>query len=448
MLNTSANIVLDKLKSYITKHQLFDKSDQLALAISGGKDSVCAAHLLNNLKIPFLMVHVNFNLRGEESDGDEKFVSQLANELEYCSNLFKLSADTQTHAAERKISIQEAARQIRYDYFTELYTNGSLTKLITAHHKTDSLETFFINLYRKSGIAGLTGISNKRDFIIRPLLCFSSDEIESYTSKNNIEFREDSSNSQTKYLRNTFRHLITPKIEEHLPDFESRSLESIEILKQENESLTYLLENYAKSISIYKNGQFSIQKNAVYSFPQPTVLLYSILDKFGFNPTQCKQIGVLKRDSIGKMFYSKTHQALVDRELIIVSEILDNLELSLKISDPGTYQFGSKTLIIKKVNDATFSSNKFEECVQLSADIFPLTLRKWKQGDRFQPLGMKGSKLISDFFIDEKINLNEKGEITMLCSNNEVLWVAGHRISEKVKIEDTRDIYQLSLIFE
>jgi tRNA(Ile)-lysidine synthase len=440
--------VLDKLKSYITKHQLFDKSDQLALAISGGKDSVCAAHLLDALNIDFIMVHVNFNLRGEESVNDEQFVQNLAKNLTSCKGFLSKSANTEEFAASNKITIQEAAREIRYSYFRELYDKGAISKLITAHHKTDSLETFFINLYRKSGISGLTGISKKRDFIIRPMLCFSSGEIASYVDQERINYREDSSNSKTKYLRNKLRHLIVPNITEHLSDFESRSLESIEILNQENESLNFLLENYSKSIITFNSNDLSIQKSAVYSFPQPTVLLYYILDKFGLNPSQCEQIGSLSRDISGKIFQSKTHQVLVDRDSIVVSKIESIVLEPIEISEEGTYNFGSALFTLKKVSQANFSSDKYQECIQLPSNLFPLTLRNWSQGDRFQPLGMKGTKLISDFLIDEKISLTQKGKIPLVCSKDEVLWVAGYRISEKIKISDLTNIYHLSLIFE
>ena len=448
MLYTSANIVLDKLKSYITKHQLFDKSDQLALAISGGKDSVCAAYLLNALRIPFLMVHVNFNLRGTESNQDEQFVRNLSSALQFCTDVSILSVDTEEVAAEKKISIQEAAREIRYAYFSQLYSDGAFTKIITAHHQTDSLETFFINLYRKSGIAGLSGISISRNFIIRPLMCFSSLEIASYIAQNKIEYRDDSSNKQNKYLRNKIRNTIVPNIVEHLPDFESRSIESIDILKQENESLKFLLSNFSKSITKWSNGTLKIQKKPVLSFPQPTVLLYHILDKYGFNPSQCKQIGVLSEKVIGRVFESNTHRALVDRDFIFVSKLESFKPTSVLIPEPGTYAYNSGKFVISKLSKANFSEDKLVECVHLPKDLFPLTLRCWQKGDRIQPLGMKGSKLVSDFFIDEKINLTDKEKTPLLCSNDEVIWIVGHRISEKIKIDKLDDIHQLSFTFE
>ncbi|PCJ63115.1 MAG: tRNA lysidine(34) synthetase TilS [Bacteroidetes bacterium] len=440
--------MLDRLKSYISKHKLFDKSDQLALAISGGKDSVCAAYLLNALNIEFLMVHVNFSLRGDESDNDEKFVLDLAVKLEMCTGIFVKKADTTTFAKLNKLSIQEAAREIRYQYFNELKTQQLYTKIITAHHTSDSLETFFINLYRKSGIRGLTGIQPIRNFVIRPLMAFSSLDIVNYIEENEIEFREDSSNNNTKYLRNSFRKAILPQIFKKLPDFEKRSLESIAILKQEQESLNYLLSAHSDSISTVENSKLKIQKNAVLSFPQPTVLLYHILDKFGFNPSQCKQIGIACRAENGKVFETDTHNLVIDRKHLIVLPKSVSKNYALEILTYGEFQVQNIYLKIEAVSHITFDNNKLSECVHLPTNFFPLTLRTWSTGDWFQPLGMQGTKLVSDFFIDEKINILEKQNIPLLCRQNEVLWIVGYRISEKLKITDNKDIYHLSLIFE
>ena len=218
--------MLDHIKKDIQSYRLFNETDQLALAISGGKDSVAVAHLLNEWGVPFLMVHVNFGLRGEDSDGDEYFLDQLANDLINCLGLIKKNVETKTYGLDHKLSTQEAARELRYQFFDQLYNEKHFTKLITAHHASDQLETFFINLYRKSGIKGLRGIPSAREYLIRPFLSVTQNELLTYVLSTNISFREDKSNSDSYYLRNKFRNKIIPEITEELPDFESRALSS------------------------------------------------------------------------------------------------------------------------------------------------------------------------------------------------------------------------------
>jgi len=435
--------VLTKLKSFIEKNQLFNKSDQIGLAISGGKDSVCTAHLLNDLKISFLMVHVNFNLRGKESDSDQKFVEHLSKELSYCKGIKVHSANTENYANTNKLSIQEAAREIRYIYFEKLKESGCFNKLITAHHQNDLIETFFINLQRKSGINGLKSIPVKRDYIIRPLLVFSSEEISAYIHKKAINYREDSSNENIKYLRNNIRKNVIPTLVESLPDFINNTSESISMLNAENDTFNYLLEQEISKITSSDSGNIFISKELLFNYPHPAVILYRILDSYQFNFDQCQQIIECLNGISGKQFFTKTHQLIVDRKQIIVKAKKITQATPLIIKKEGTYAFSDYSITIRKVTNWEFNKDKKEEILQISSDMFPLTIRSWMSGDRFTPLGMKGSKSLSDFFIDQKISLMEKSEIPLLCSNDKILWIIGHQISDLVKVSGTESVYQV-----
>jgi tRNA(Ile)-lysidine synthase len=440
--------VHQKVKSFISDHQLLKNSDQVALAISGGKDSVFAAHILSALEIPFIMVHLNFSLRGKESDGDALFVAALATTLPYCGAIYSKKVDTSRYADTHNLNTQLAAREIRYNYFQELKDKGILTKLITAHHSDDEIETFFINANRSAGLGGLSGIPIVRDYIIRPFLSITSAEIKGYLQDHALTHREDSSNSSEKYLRNTIRHSILPIIEDKVPGFKNQLQKSIGNLKSENSLLTYFIEQFEKEHFLENEGVIKVHKSAFLSFPHTSILLYRILDKYGFNHATCEQIAHCFNAEGGRLFHSTSHTLATDSISLVIKKNTVNKSRPVLINGPGTYTLGGCTLVIKKVSDAQFSDNPLEEIVSIKENLLPLTLRFWKKGDKIQPLGMKGSKLLSDFFIDQKINVLEKDNVPLICKGHEVLCIAGHRISEKVKAQNDVTFYSLSFTFE
>ena len=440
--------MLQKLNQYISKHKLFNNSDQLALAISGGKDSVFAAHLLNELKIPFCMVHVNFRLRGEASEEDQEFVRRLADQLPYCHAIYTKEENTANYAEERGLSVQEAAREIRYDYFAALLEKQLFSKLITAHHKADVLETFFINLYRKSGISGLRSIPIQRDYIIRPFLAFTQEEITSYLAENKIAYQEDSSNTSLKYLRNTLRLEVLPLLEKKLVGFSKRANASIELLTKEEEAFNHLLSLTIDKLTTNKNGRLSIAKDELLTYPQPSVILYRILDSYGFNTSQCEQVVVATANESGQQFESNTHQLLIDRQFIFVQQKETAVNESILINGLGIYKNSLGILKIESESDLSFNDNKLEELVDLSSVVYPLVLKIWDKGEVFQPLGMAGHKLLSDFYIDQKVDNQLKAKTPILCSGNEVLWVVGYRISEKIKCSSFTKNTKISFTFE
>ena len=440
--------MLQKLKSLISEHQLLEKSDQVALAISGGKDSVFAAHILSRLEIPFIMIHLNFSLRARESDGDELFVSTLAAKLPLCTGIFAKKVDTKAYAKKHKLNTQLAARELRYAYFQELREQGLFTKLITAHHSNDQVETFFINLSRSAGLAGLAAIPLQRSYIIRPFLALSSEEILMYLNKHGIPYREDSSNSSEKYLRNSIRHSILPQIETKLPGFRSQVQKSIQHIKSENSLLQHFINDFEKKHFIEDLTSIRVLKSSFLSFPHPSVILYRILDKYGFNPAVCEQIAQNLETEGGRTFESSDYILATDTTNLIIRKKRTFHNESVTVPGPGRYSFGANTLTLHRTSEAIFSGNSYEETVTIDDSLFPLTLRFWNTGDRIQPLGMKGSKLLSDFYTDQKINILEKGDIPLLCTENEVLWIVGYRISEKVKVQKNKALYSLFFNFE
>lgn len=433
----------EKVKSYIAHHKLVEKSDKIALAISGGKDSVCAAHILEELEVPFVMVHVNFQLRGEESDGDQQFVSELASQLAYCEALFVNRVDTKLYTKKHGLSTQEAARELRYNYFKELKGRGVFTKLITAHHASDNFETFFINLYRTSGIKGLTGIPKVRDYLIRPFLGITRMEIDSYVTENKIAYREDRSNKESKYLRNKIRNNVIPNIKIEIADFEERALKSVEYISEESELLDFFIKEKVDSLVSSDSDRENIAIAALLSYPQSHVILYRILDKYGFSVSQCKQIMDVADEGSGKVFEAESVQLIVDRENLIVTRKSADLFSPYEIDSEGSGEYLNPAISVKRVKEVVFTSDKHQETVELTPDFFPLQVRTWQRGDRFQPLGMKGSKLLSDFFIDEKVDVLTKNSLPLLCKDDEVLWVPGYRISEKVKVKENTHLFEL-----
>lgn len=433
-----AKNVLEKLESFIQQHQLFEFSDQLAIAVSGGKDSVFAAYALDKLGYTFKIVHCNFKLRGNESDEDERFVENLAATLPQCNGFISTTFNTIKIVENQRSSTQIIARELRYEYFEKLHKNGEFDYLITAHHQDDSLETFFINLYRGSGVKGLSGIPFIRDFYRRPLLALQAEEIQNYLKGENIEYREDSSNKESYYLRNKIRNDVLPRINRLIPDFKSRALNSITYLREEDQILAHLVSEIEEKHSrIGPENSFVINIQPLTNYPQAHVILYRILDKFSFNVDQCKQI--LDSKSSGKEFHSASYKALKDRDELKVLPITEYHTLAqVQIHGVGSFLFGEYTVVLENINkDSIDFTNEGIYYIDKDKIKFPLILRTWQQADKMRPLGMHGQKLLSDIFTELKLDNWEKNQIPILLEGESVLWVMGYRIADTIKISES-----------
>ena len=428
----------DKFFKNIIDTELFLKNDKLLLAISGGADSVALALLLKEGGYKFEMAHCNFNLRGEESDADEDFVKILSETLgvHYHTKTF----NTNEYASKNKISVQMAARDLRYNWFEELKKETQSDYIVVAHHKDDDIETFFINLIRGSGIKGFLGMKQKRNKIIRPLLLFSRKEIEEYLKNQGQEFRNDSSNTDVKYLRNNIRHHLIPLIKDINPSFSDTFSKEIEYM---NEVYNVFNDNFIdvkndivskmdKGIVIDKQKLLSIQNNKIF--------LREIITPFGFNETDKILESCIA--SSGKMFCAKSYRLLIDRDKIFVTEFIDDSSDVILISEdtdtirfpiPLKFSISHKSEFNKRKNSVFLDFDKLE---------FPLKIRRWEEGDYFYPLGLNGRKKLSDYFVDNKFSRFEKEECFLLCSGEDIIWIIGHRMDDRFKItSNTKKVY-------
>jgi tRNA(Ile)-lysidine synthase len=434
--------MIKKVQQYINNRNLFLKDSNLLVTISGGADSVCLFFVLKKLGYQIELAHCNFNLRGQESDEDEHFVKQLANKwgVKYHVKSF----ETQKYANVQKISIQMAARELRYKWFNKLLGTNNLDFIITAHHKDDNIETFLINLIRGTGVNGLSGMKPKNKNIIRPFLEISRQEIEHYLSQENIKYRNDSSNIDVKYLRNKIRNQLMPLLKEMNPNIQQTITDEIFILGGMNKIFQKQMDEIRNLLLIEKEGVYRLNISSLIDLQSLDIILFEILNPFGFSQTN-QILKAINRQS-GKHFFSNTHQLIIDREEIIIS-LLENhqdhieiLEIETEIQTPVSVKFtiSSDCSLHKNLNIAKLDFDKLS---------FPLRLRKWQDGDKFKPLGMRNFKKVSDFFIDKKYSLLDKQKQWILCSDDDIIWIVGDRIDDRYKIKThTKKVYIAELL--
>lgn len=431
--------MIRKFKEHIAQNFPYLSGKKLLIACSGGVDSIVLAHLIKSLNFEMALAHCNFSLRGKESDGDEMFVIGLAKNMEI--PIFAETFNTKTFAKKNRISTQMAARMLRYDWFEGILKNFKYDYLLTAHHLDDDLETFFINLSRGTGINGLTGIPTKSGNIIRPLLSFSRDEIEAYAEKNKLKWREDSSNQKPDYLRNKLRLEVLPLFKETndsvLKNFKKtqRNLQSSKNLIEDYMALIYNLA-VSEDVDFYR---IDIQK--LKELPNTDALLYELLHGFGF--TEWDDVSSLLNAQTGKQLFSKTHKLLKNRNELLLSVIdSDAQNDEFFISEEGI-DFPIKL----KIESVESIGETKKNLVYVASEKmkFPLKIRKWREGDTFQPFGLKGNKKLSKFFKDEKISLIEKDKIWLLLSDEKIVWVIGHRMDDYFRVnENTKKILKIT----
>lgn len=422
----------NKVQNFIQERSLFNKEDKLVLGISAGADSVCLMHILLVLGYRLELAHCNFNLRGNESDQDEVFVRQLAKD--YQLKIHIKHFDTKSFAVVNKISIQMAARDLRYTWFRDLLVSEDAQYIAVAHHANDDTETFFINLLRGSGLKGLLGIKEKTERIVRPLMAVSRAEIIQFLKENDISFREDSSNASPKYLRNKIRHELMPLLSKINPSIQQTIIDEIKILEGVAQVYYATIEEVRKKLIQNKNGIIQLRIEELLELKPLNNYLYELLSPYGFSTIE--SIAKSLHGQSGKIFFSNTHQLVVDRKYIFIS-ILEKEGLVFQIPEgdsilekPIAMNLRS-TLVKDIIMDSKIAQLDFHKLK------FPLTLRKWKEGDKFIPFGMQSFKKLSDFFIDNKFSILDKNKQWLLCSNNDIIWVVGHRIDDRFRIQST-----------
>ncbi|WP_345091084.1 tRNA lysidine(34) synthetase TilS [Flavobacterium chungnamense] len=407
----------------------FLKEKKLLLATSGGIDSMVLVHLLHQLKYDFAVAHCNFQLRGEESDGDEAFVTSFCKERQI--EVFVQKFDTAKFAEDYKLSIQLAARKLRYGWFYELIDKEHFDYILTAHHLDDSLETFLINLSRGTGLDGLTGIPNQNERIIRPLLSFSRLDIEHYAKANAVQWREDSSNASDKYLRNKLRHDVVPVLKELHPNLLASFENTLEHLKQAQSLVEDASKLVYKIVVKEEKHLLKFQLKELLKLPNYKAYLFQWLKNYGF--TAWDDIYNLVEAQSGKQIYSEHYCLLKDRDCLILSLKEEATATDIYLIDKNVSQVNIP-LKFEFCNVGDISeSNSNSIFVDEEKLLFPLVLRRWQEGDFFYPAGMLGKKKVSKYFKDEKLSLIEKSNQWLLCSDNQIIWIVGMRQDERFK---------------
>lgn len=435
--------MLQELKQHISQNLKYLTGKKLLVACSGGLDSVVLTHAFKKLDFDIALAHCNFSLRGKESDEDENFVVHLADKLSIA--VFAETFTTKTYAQEHKLSTQMAARELRYRWFEEIRCDFKFDFVLTAHHVDDDLETFLINLSRGTGLRGFTGIPEKNDTIIRPLLPFSREAILNYAKKNGLHWREDSSNATTDYLRNKLRLEVIPKYKEANESL----LQSFQKTQRHLRSSAALIDDYMALVynlvitEVVEGYRINLLK--LTELPNTEALLYELLQSFGF--TAWEDISDLVSAQSGKQILSSTHRLIKDRNAFLLTEIPSETkkneifisENETEITHPVHLKFNSTN----KMGNSTVS----EVYVDKDKITYPLQLRKWREGDVFQPFGMKGKKKLSKFFKDEKLSLVAKENCWVLCSDAKIIWIVGLRLDDRFKINpETKQILKITRI--
>ena len=438
--------------AYIKTENLFHPKDRLLIAVSGGVDSVVLCELCKQAGYDFAIAHCNFQLRGKESDGDERFVKELA--AKYGADFFVQKFDTEKYAAENKLSIQVSARELRYDWFNKLInqqTNKPINYLLTAHHANDNIETMLMNFFKGTGITGLQGIrpkSGEVDQLVRPLLFAKKEDLLRYAKENNLSYREDSSNKSDKYTRNYFRNKLIPALQEVYPQVEDNLLDNIGRFNDVNILYQHSITSQKKKLIVEKGNEFHIPVLKLLKTAALHTIVFEIIKEFGFASTQVDDVIKLLKSDSGKYITSQSHRILHNRNWLIISKLNANEAVHFLIEESDTgFSFSDRKLSIEKTGKPRKISPD-TTIAQLDAQgiKFPLLLRKWKQGDYFYPLGMQKKKKLSRFFIDQKLSLLEKENTWVIEMNKKIIWVVGLRIDDRFKITDkTKTILKFAL---
>jgi tRNA(Ile)-lysidine synthase len=438
--------MVERLIKYIESNQLFSPNDTLLVGVSGGIDSVVLIDLLNRAGMAFAVAHCNFQLRGAESDQDERFVRELSES--YGKLCFCKTFDTKEYAGENGISIEMAARELRYDWFEEVRRTHHFDWIVVAHHRDDQIETFFLNLARGTGISGLTGMKVVNGKVVRPLLFGSRRDIENHASAHKLQFREDSSNFLTDFQRNKIRKMVLPLMEELNPSFRESIDKTIDHLR-ETSSIYYQAIERAKELAVRRRskGETEILLAELRLLNPLSTYMFELLRPFHFNGEVVEEIIKALDGQTGKQFFSPSHRAVLDREAIIIRKLSEEASARFYLDETlSGIDAPVKLSISTQKRTGSFHWNTSPMIATLDKDLlqFPLILRKWQKGDYFQPLGMQGMKKLSDFFVDEKFSLPQKEECWILANGEDIVWIVGVRVDNRYKITpETKNILVL-----
>ena len=415
-------MLVKKVKEFIEKEDLFSKQDKILVALSGGADSVALTRILITLGYHCEAAHCNFELRGEESDRDEDFVRNFCRSLNI--KCHSIHFETRRYAAQQSISIEMAARELRYNWFSKICEESDCQVVAVAHHKDDSVETMLLNLIRGTGINGLLGIRPKNGNVVRPLLCASRQEVVAYLHRMNQTYVTDSTNLEDEYTRNKIRLNLLPLMEEINPSVKDGLVKTSSYLNDISKVYQQAIKESIDRIFITPEKEISIEK--LMNEPAPQALLFEVLSPLGFNSTQVEEVYGSLNGQPGKRFISSLWQVVKDRDLLLIEKVKTANDKPQIIFEEVllTKEF----VIPKDKNTACFDANKFKGVI---------SIRKWEKGDYFIPFGMKGKKLVSDFMTDSKFSLLKKEQQWVLSCNDQIAWLIGERTDNRFRIDDS-----------
>lgn len=433
--------MLNKVQDFIDKTGLLIRSELHLVALSGGADSVALLLILKSLGYRVEAAHCNFRLRGSESDRDEDFVRKLCSEHDVPFHVIHF--DTAEYATLHKVSIEMAARDLRYGYFRQLCSDLGAADVCIAHHRDDAVETLLMNLLRGAGIHGLTGIRPKNGIVVRPLLCLSRSEILSYLESIGQSYVTDSTNLVPDVLRNKIRLRILPLLEEIAPGAAANIDKTAGFLCEAEK--VYQSE-IMRQLSSVRDGEVSVAE--LLQFPSPSTFLHEWLSPLGFNSSQSEQILLAASGDSGREFYSSSHVLVVDRARLIVEPVGKPVK-SIKMPECGVYRYDDSTAYkLELTDDKAISKSADVATLDASLVEFPLVLRAWESGERFVPFGMRGSKLVSDFLTDKHLNLLQKRrQLALVDATGRIVWLVGLRTDNRFRISDsTSRVLKISIL--
>jgi tRNA(Ile)-lysidine synthase len=429
--------ISDKFTRFFKERSLLQ--GKFLVAVSGGVDSVVLSELCKLSGIEFSIAHCNFQLREEESERDEQFARKMAEQ--YGVEIFVKKFDTEAYANEKKISIQEAARDLRYQWFVELKKKTGFSFTLLAHHADDNIETLLMNFFRGTGLQGLTampGEDTQEKFILRPLLNVRRKEIIEFAKQNKLSWVEDSSNASSKYTRNFFRNELLPAIKKSYRQVEENLLANIDRFKKTNHLYQAAVEELKKKVCERYASEVRIPVLKLMKYQQ-TSLIYEIIRDYGFGEKQVEELIKLADAESGKFIENDRYQIIKSRKWFVIAPktiVADTVAIEEGIEN---ICFGGGQLELRTIPIEKFRLQKKEDLAQLDARYieFPLLLRKWKRGDYFYPLGMRKKKKLARFFIDQKLSKNQKENRWVVESNKKIVWVVGMRIDDRFKVLDS-----------
>jgi tRNA(Ile)-lysidine synthase len=460
--------LLSLYQEFIDKENLFQLKDRLLIAVSGGLDSAVLCALTKLAGYDFAIAHCNFQLRGEESNRDENFVSELAGK--YNVPVFIKRFETEAYAAKNKCSIQVAARELRYVWFREI-VNGEWSMvnelsisdsqltihhsrlplpkfILTAHHANDNIETLLMNFFKGTGLVGLRGILPKQGNIVRPLLFATREAIKQFAEQHQLQWVEDSSNAEDHYTRNYFRHKILPAISEVYPQVEQNLIANLQRFRETEYLYKQYLDQLLKKLVQVKGNELHIPILKLQKTNAAKAILFELMHPLGFTSKQPAEALSLMQSETGRYISSATHRIFRNRNWLIIAPLANMEAQHIIIEQEGEVEFALGKLVLESCELRTVShehasykpptaNNKPETGLLDAANItFPLLLRPWRQGDYFYPLGMHKKKKLARFFIDQKLSATQKENVWVLEMNKKILWVVGMRIDNRFRITD------------